>query len=190
MPDPSDRRSHRLFVAFDVPAAAAEAVERAIAPWRGRLPGARWIPRENWHVTLKFLGQTRPGLEPWIRERIAEAAAAGAPAPSRTTSLGRFPSRGRARVLWAGLEDAGGSLARLAGALDATLEPEFAPETRPYTPHLTLARAEPPLEVPPAFAETVLEPVPVRIEAVTLFRSHPGRPVPRYEPLATWPLRG
>ena len=57
-----EARSLRLFVAFDVPAEAADAVELAIQPWRSVFERARWVPRDNWHVTLKFLGQTWPRL--------------------------------------------------------------------------------------------------------------------------------
>ncbi len=60
-PDPTaplDAKASRLFVAFAVSDAALDEVIRAIEPWRGRFPGARWVPRENMHVTLKFLGRT------------------------------------------------------------------------------------------------------------------------------------
>ena len=52
----------RLFVAIEVPDGAKDAVARAFAPWREAHPRARWTPRENQHVTLKFLGRTWPRL--------------------------------------------------------------------------------------------------------------------------------
>jgi RNA 2',3'-cyclic 3'-phosphodiesterase len=183
-------RSLRLFVAFDVSTEAAAAVERAIEPWTAVFPDARWVPRENWHVTLKFLGQAWPRLEGWVREWVGEAAEACGPVSSRLTGLGSFPSEGRGRVLWAGIEDPEGGLAHISATLDEGLRPEFPPESRPFSPHLTVARSEPPLRLPPTFVTTALEPVAFTVDRVVLFRSHLGRPVPRYEPLVTFPLAG
>jgi len=185
-----EARSLRLFVAFDVSAAAADEVARAIDPWITAFPRARWVPRENWHVTLKFLGQTWPRLEGWVRERVGHAATAAAPVATRLTTLGSFPSRGRARVLWAGLGDEAGGLAKIATALDDALRREFDPETRPFAPHLTMARSDPPLRLPQGFAERPLDPAGFTVDRIVLFRSHLGRPAPRYEALETFPLSG
>ncbi len=185
-----EARSLRLFVAFDVSPDAAEAVERAIEPWKSVFDHARWVPRENWHVTLKFIGQTWPRLERWVHERMAASAAACGPVSTWLTELGSFPSRGRGRVLWAGIDDREGGLARITVTLDRDLRDEFRPESRPFSPHLTVARSEPPLRVPETFATASLEPVAFTVDRIVLFRSHLGRPAPRYEPLASFPLTG
>ncbi len=185
-----ETRSLRLFVAFDVSSEAADAIERAIEPWRAAFPAARWVPRQNWHVTLKFLGQTWPRLEGWVGERVGEASASCVPVQTRLRGLGRFPAGGRARVLWAGLDDAAGLLDRIALALDAALAAEFRPATRAFSPHLTVARSDPPLDLPAAFVETPVEPVGTQIASITLYRSHLQRPAPRYEVLATYRLGG
>jgi RNA 2',3'-cyclic 3'-phosphodiesterase len=183
-----EARSLRLFVAFDVSPEAADAVGRAIEPWREELPAARWIPPENWHVTLKFLGQTWPRLERWVSERVAEAAGTAHPVTTRLTGLGSFPSPTRGRVLWAGIDDEPGDLARIAASLDDLLETEFRPERRPFSAHLTVARSDPPLRLPSPFAETPLDPVAFTVDRLVLFRSHLRRPAPRYEPLQTFRL--
>ena len=183
-----EARSLRLFVAFDVSPEALVAVERAIRPWRDEFPGARWVPAENWHVTLKFVGQTWPRLERWVRERVGEVASRAHPVATRLTALGSFPSATRGRVLWAGIDDDAGDLALIASGLDESLAREFAPERRPFSPHLTLARSEPPLRVPPSFAASSLEPVAFTVDRLVLFRSHLRRPAPRYEALETFAL--
>jgi 2'-5' RNA ligase len=185
-----EAKALRLFVAVEVPAQARVAIEAAVAPWRERFPRARWAPQENWHVTLKFLGQTWPRLRTWVEERVGEAAAACAPFDTRLTALGAFPERGKARVLWAGLDDADGRMTAVVGALDAALAREFAAETRAFSPHVTVARSDPPLALPEGFRGASLEPVPFRVEGVTLFRSHLQRPAPRYEPIARFSLGG
>ncbi|MGZ8578012.1 MAG: RNA 2',3'-cyclic phosphodiesterase [Actinomycetota bacterium] len=179
----------RLFAAIEVPGGAKDALARAFAPWRAAFPEARWAPRENQHVTLKFLGRTWPRLTDWVPERVAEAAASCGAFATHLDGVGAFPSARRARVVWAGLDDRAGRMAEVALALDAALSREFAPETRAFTPHLTVARSDPPLHLPEGFADTELEPVVWQVDHVTLFRSHLGRPAPRYEPLGTFPLR-
>jgi 2'-5' RNA ligase len=185
-----EARPHRLFVAVEVSAEARRAVDEAVGPWRAAFPRARWVPEENWHVTVKFLGPTVARLLGWVPQAVASAAQTVAPFTAHLTSLGAFPSTGRARVLWAGVEDPGGQMHELARSLDASLSAEFRQESRPFHPHLTVARCDPPLAPPDGFAATELEPVAFRIGRVVVFESHPGRPAPRYEPLAARDLGG
>jgi len=187
---PLEAKASRLFLAFAVSDEALDEVDRAIEPWRGRFPEARWVPRENMHVTLKFLGPTLPSLERWVRRQVRRVAAQQAPVATRLTGLGSFPSAARARVLWMGIEDAEEAFARLAGALDVALEASFAPETRAFSAHLTVARSDPPLKLEGGSTRTPVEPVGFRVEEIVLFRSHLRRPAPRYEPIATFPLAG
>jgi len=184
-----EAKLHRLFVALEVPAAAQLAVDAAVAPWREVFPRARWVPVENRHVTLRFLGGTYPRLLAWVQERVGEAAASRDAFETRLSGLGVFPPQGKARVLWVGLADPDGHMAALASALDAALAPELTPESRAFAPHLTVARSDPPLALPPDFVDTAVEPVAWRVERIVLFESHLRRPAPIYEPLAAFALR-
>jgi 2'-5' RNA ligase len=177
----------RLFVAVEVPAAVRERVEAAVVPLRERHPRARWVPRQNQHVTMKFLGATWPRLVDWVTRAIGDVARSTPVFSTPVEGLGAFPSERRARVLWAGLDDADGRLGAIAAALDLALEREFTPEKRPFTPHLTVARFDPPvrLEEVPAVGS---DPIPV--DRLVLFRSHLRRPAPVYEPVQTLALGG
>jgi RNA 2',3'-cyclic 3'-phosphodiesterase len=178
----------RLFVAIEIPDHAKDVVEATFAPWREEFPKARWVPRENMHVTLKFLGRTWPRLTEWVPQRIEEAVAELEPFETRLTGVGSFPSAKRGRAIWAGFEDEGERLTELAGAIDDALQDEFEPEKRPFHPHLTVARSDPPLKLPSTYTSTSLESEPWLVDHVTLFQSHLGRPAPRYEPLTRFSL--
>lgn len=179
----------RLFVAVEVPDDAKTAAAEAVAELRARFPKARWARPENQHVTLKFLGQTWPRLEGWVRERVGEAAAGVAPFEVRLDGLGAFRSSGQARVVWVGLRDEPpGALADLAAAVDRSLVAEFARERRGVSAHLTLARSDPPLALQAADLERSVRPVAWEVDRVVLFRSHLQRPAPRYEALQAFPL--
>jgi 2'-5' RNA ligase len=179
----------RLFVAVDVPHDARLAIERAIDPFREAFPKARWVPIENWHVTLKFLGRTWPRLVEWVHDRVRDVAASQDGFLVRLSGLGAFPSPRRARVVWAGLEDPSNRLAEIALALDAAMVREFEAEKRAFTPHLTVARSDPPIALPADFAEVPVASEAFAIDGLVLYRSHLRRPAPRYEPLGTFPLR-
>lgn len=179
----------RLFVAFDVPPAVRDAAEVSVAPWRARFPRAKWVPKQNQHVTLKFLGSTWPRLVPWVHGTVAAVAQAHAPVPTRVLGLGAFPNARRSRVLWVGLDDAARGLDRIAAGLDEALSREFALEKRGFTPHLTVARFDPPVELEGLEdAEPVSE--PFEIDRIVLYRSHLRRPAPVYEELERFSLGG
>lgn len=185
-----EAKPDRLFVAVEVPDEARAIVDEAFRPWRDVFPRGRWVPVENWHVTVKFLGRTWPRLRDWVPARLAEAAEASAPFAVSLAGVGSFPSRRKGRVLWAGLDDGDGRLGELATVIEDALAEEFPPETRPFHGHLTVARSDPPLELPEDYAATVLRTAPWEVDRIVLFRSHLRRPAPVYEPIGRFELKG
>jgi len=185
-----EARPLRLFVAVDVPPDVRGGLAEAVATLRDRVGAGRWVPPENWHVTLKFLGATWPRLLDRVKEACGEVASSGRPVESRLTGLGAFPSERRARVLWAGLDDAAGGLAAIAAGLDRALAADFKVEKRAFTAHLTVARLAPPVPVGESLAGLDVATGPFPIDRVVLYRSHLQRPAPRYEPLEEYLLGG
>ena len=138
----------RLFVALEIPSAVRENLAALINELReadasSSKNKARWVRPENLHVTLKFIGNVDAGKLDPIRAALAEVCYAGA-VELRFRALGFFPNEKRPRVLWAGMEASPNS-ATLAADIDARLEKLGIPrETREFSPHLTLARFDPP----------------------------------------------
>jgi 2'-5' RNA ligase len=138
----------RLFVALEIPAAVRDNLAAQVAELRelsakvaDKRP--RWVRPENLHVTLKFIGEVSPTKLEGIRDALS-AIRSDAPVEIKFRGLGFFPNEQHPRVLWAGL-DASANLPPLAGDIDGALETQgIALERRPFTPHLTLARIEPP----------------------------------------------
>jgi RNA 2',3'-cyclic 3'-phosphodiesterase len=183
----------RLFAAVDVPEGVKEVVVEGIEPWRERLGRGRWVPPENWHVTVKFMGRTWPRLRDWVEEACRSAAAAVRPFRVGLDGLGVFPRPSSARVLWVGLRDRRGGLTALAGALDEALAREFRPEKRPFHPHLTVARFQPPIPVAEDaedLSATRFDVEPFRVGALVLYRSHLSPKGARYEPVGRFRLSG
>jgi len=126
-----------------------------------------------------------------VEEACRETAASAAPFEVRLTHLGVFPSPGRARVLWVGLDDPAQGLARLSAGLDERLAPEFDPEERAFTPHLTVARFRSPVRIPEPEALSAIScsAPPFPVDRLVLYRSHLlGPRGSRYEIVGEYPL--
>ncbi len=133
----------RLFTAIDLPPEVVRKLDQLITSLK---PSARlhWSPARNLHITTKFIGE-------WPEARQAELVQALAalepnePISIQVRSLGFFPNPRAPRVFWAGVH-APPSLAELARQTDRALHRLGVPlETRPFSPHLTLARIKEPL---------------------------------------------
>lgn len=133
----------RLFVALEIPTAVRESLTALVQSLRTLSPQPRWVRPENLHVTLKFIGEwPLEKLEP-LRTVLA-AVRQNEPTALEFRGLGFFPNETRPRVFWAGIE-ASPNLRTLASEIDRATEKLGVPrEQRPFSPHLTLARFEPP----------------------------------------------
>lgn len=158
----------------------------AVGQLRDEVANARWTDPLGWHLTLKFLGATAPALLDRVTDAIRAVASRAHGFRTRVTGLGAFPAPTRARVLWAGLADEERRFPALAGALAEALQPEFPPENRPFTPHLTLARLDPPRDLRPLLARASPGPAapPFAVDRLVLYRSHLSSRGARYERLA------
>ncbi len=182
----------RLFVAADLPPDLLEALDESLAALRSRpeVESARWTVPANQHVTLKFLSWVEAEAVERIATTLATIAASHKPATITLTQLGVFPSERRARVLWAGLDDPAGLLTALASDLDRVLAPlGFEPESRAFTPHLTLARFKPPASISGVLSELprLAEPF-FEVNHLALYRSHLHPRGARYEILRSLTL--
>ena len=135
----------RTFIAIELD----EAINAAIADLQGQLKAkvpresVRWVKPEGIHLTLKFLGNVPANRVEEI-ERALTQACVGFPAFSVSVGgLGCFPNPRRPRVVWVGVQEESGTLARLQKAIEDGLEKlGFAPEGRKFHAHLTLGRTQ------------------------------------------------
>lgn len=171
----------RLFVALALPEAVRKELSRIVGLIAPVNPGVRWVPEENYHLTLAFLGGVSDERVSDVVSALRSGVAGIVAGSARLDVLGAFPSARRARVLWVGLADAEGVIARLSTAVgEAVAALGFPREDRPFTPHVTVGRRKDaaPLRAPQPIP---VAPMAVPVDRVTLYRSHLGRPSPRYE---------
>ena len=183
----------RLFFAVKISDAVAAEVSAAMKAFPVRNPPWRWIPPENMHLTLKFLGEIDEGLLDGLREAGAAAASAAKPFRIVYGPFGAFPNLARPRVIFFQATEGARELAALASALEAGAERLGIPrEDRPFRAHLTLARIKEPL--PRAMAERLasvpsLPPAATQgVDRFVLMRSNLARSGATYEEVAGFPL--
>lgn len=163
----------RLFVGLDLPWPLRE---RLAALAGSGIPGARWVPLENYHLTLRFIGET-----PGHRAEDIDTALTGLRARGFSLTMagvGTFAKGGRATALWAGVER-NPLLDHLQAKIETALQRcGLEPERRRFQPHVTLARLD---NVPEAKlvshvqAHNLFRAEPVPVEHFTLFSSRLGK---------------
>lgn len=128
----------RLFIALDIPAEVRARLTEYMERAQALAPQARWARVEGLHVTLKFIGHVDDAAVEKIKAALRPIKAV--PFDVKFTGVGFFPNPNAGRVFWAAV-DGGDGLPKLASTIDAAMEKlGFPRETKPYHPHLTLAR--------------------------------------------------
>jgi len=145
----------RLFAAIPVSTEVRELVAevlRELAPHQWPI---RWVRPEAVHLTVKFYGEVPEDSTEQVLASLAEAVRGTGALPVEVGGVGVFPSAGRPRVIWLGVE-APGALEILHHRVEvgaATLG--FPGDGRPYRPHLTLGRLRDRARAPRVVEETL-----------------------------------
>jgi len=170
----------RLFVGLDLP---WETRERLAGLAGSGIPGARWVPIENYHLTLRFIGE----VPPYRAEELDEALAAlrGKRFALELNGVGTFAKGGRDTSLWVGVAR-NPQLEHLAGKVETALQRAgLEPDRRRFAPHVTLARLD---NAPPdklagfVQAHNLFRAGPIEVEHFTLFSSLLGKEASVYTP--------
>ena len=174
----------RLFVGLALP----DDIRRLLAGLAFGLPNARWVPQENLHLTLRFIGDVDEGLADDIHLALCQIQAAAF--ELSLSGLGTFGRGRRIRKLWAGVT-ANADLAHLQSKVETAVTHCGLPaEGRHFMGHVSLAGLkDPPLDRLQAFvAGNNLLHAAFRVEAFHLFSSKLGHGDPAYRVEAEYPL--
>jgi 2'-5' RNA ligase len=176
----------RLFVVIEFP----DDVQHALAGLCAGVPGARWTPTENLHLTLRFIGDIDEGTADDVHDALL-----GVRAPAFDlviAGVDHFSSGPEVRVLWAGIAR-NPALDQLQRTVDSALRRiGLPPEERRWKPHVTLARMTPGTSIPRVQAflagNALFRAGPFAVRAFSLFSSHRRADAAIYTAEASYPL--
>ena len=134
--------SIRAFIAIDLPNQIQESLEKQTARLRQTLGGdhIRWVPAQNMHLTLKFLGDVPASHLEFLKRMLAQSSSENSQFDLQISGLGSFPNSKRPRVIWVGVH-APTELASLQKSIEEGANRlGYNKEERPFSPHLTLGR--------------------------------------------------
>ncbi len=135
----------RVFCAIDLPGDLKQQLAIHIEQLKKETGvKAGWTRPDNIHLTIKFLGNIPVADVKKLSQAAARAVKSVTPFKLTAERCGAFPTHGPPRVLWVGITDSSAQLARLYERLEEECAAAgFPKETRPFHPHLTLARSAP-----------------------------------------------
>lgn len=175
----------RLFAGLELPVL----LRQRLTLMHGGIDGARWTERDNFHLTLTFIGN--------VDEAVAEAAHDALssvhtePFTLQVKGTGAFAKGKDVHVLWIGVEH-NEVLFRLKDKIDRALQRAGVPfENRKYTPHITIARLQKSAdekEIARFMQEHNLFSGEFDVDTFTLFRTHQTKNGSMYEPVEQYPL--
>jgi 2'-5' RNA ligase len=176
----------RLFVALELP---EELRERMAMIARG-VSGAKWVPPEKLHLTLRFIGEVPEDRYDDIVYALETVDSE--PFLLTITGAGHFESGRRVRALWLGVERDPALMALSRRIESALVRAGLPPEERKFVPHITLARLN---DASPAQvsgwlqANNMFRAVPLPVHSFVLFSSFHSRTGSIYRPEHEFPLR-
>ncbi len=178
-------KSVRLFIAL-----TADGLGDLLWPVYGRLAeyprAVKPVAPANYHITLKFLGETAPETFRALRDEFSTLRPGVAALPATLRGLGAFPGLRKPQVLWCGLDCDRDAVQGLQAMMEDLSERHgFRRDVRRFTPHLTLARLRREAGMPPDLADYFAAHRDAlfgesRFDRVVLFRSDLGREGPTY----------
>jgi 2'-5' RNA ligase len=184
----------RTFVAIELSDEPREFLAARQRDLKGAGGKVRWVRPERMHLTLVFLGNVPADRLDELEAAVREACVGTGPIRLQIGGAGQFPTRGRPRVVWTGVEEPTGALLELQKHLaEATASFAEKPEKRAYHAHLTLGRIRSgnPRPLSEAVASLAEEAGPAfTAEEVVVFRSDLSPHGPTYTALARAALTG
>jgi 2'-5' RNA ligase len=133
----------RTFIAVEISRDVRVKTDKLVGLLTRAPATVNWVEPENRHWTLQFLGDVDVNQTHAVCKAVAAATEGIDPFELQAVGAGAFPDAARPRTLWIGAGQGRDQIIALQEAVEEALsELGFAPERRPYQPHLTLGRAQ------------------------------------------------
>lgn len=167
----------RLFIGIDLPLQIKHMLNDIETDLKSQLGDtARWVSKDNIHLTLKFLGDTPEDKVDEIEASIEHAVQNFRKFYFTLGGMGAFPTVRQARVIWVGVHHGAPEIVELSKAIEKALgRIGFKSELKAFKPHITLARLKMPKPVESALSSVSPDIFPgrvINVDGITIFESH------------------
>ncbi|WP_147532663.1 RNA 2',3'-cyclic phosphodiesterase [Bacillus marasmi] len=179
------------FYALKLPNEVKQKLNEYCQSIQSEFPFSRWVHKEDYHITLAFLGHAPQDKLETTKMLIKAAISEFKAFPLTIQSLGTFGRSDAPRIFWAGIEPAPSLVDVRAAVFSACEQAGFKLETRPFHPHITMARKwQGDASFPLSTAELekyFTTPISFQAQEIVLYQTHLDKS-PKYEAVAIFPL--
>ena len=135
------QETKRIFIAVELSTVVQGKLKKAQNMLRDCSLNIKWVEKENFHITLKFLGDLSKTQIIEVKDELEEISKKSLPFEISINGLGAFPDIEYPKVIWAGVEKNQNQLINLHQAIERRMiNLGFKEESHDYTPHITLGR--------------------------------------------------
>ena len=140
----------RAFIAVEIPSSLQNRIQESTSGLRQTLGNdlIRWVPPQNVHLTLKFLGDVSTSNLDLIKQMLTTEAAQHPCFEMQLEGIGSFPNSRRPRVIWIGLHAPAALESLQRGIESASARLGYTSEEKSFSPHLTIGRVKQNLSAP------------------------------------------
>lgn len=132
----------RAFFCVELEESLKQSLQQLTRPLRQTTADVSWVKSENFHITLKFLGEIDSSLLTRLREVSEEVVTLVPPFTCTFDRTGAFPDERKPKVLWVGCSQIPQELVLLHAALDTQLEKLGFERERHFKAHITVGRVK------------------------------------------------
>lgn len=155
----------RVFIAIKLPENIKEELDRLVTLLKRSISNVKWVEKENFHITLRFIGEVDEDKVFQIAKILEEVSSRFSPFEVELGGLGKFP-----HVLWVGIEKGSDILRNIAYAIEGSLLREgFQPTDKLFSPHITLGRLKKEIKKLPL--EVGFGPLSFTVDSIILMQS-------------------
>lgn len=172
----------RVFIAIEIPEDIKEELAHLIESLKDKISNVKWVERENFHITLRFIGEVSEDRIPVLERIIDEVSLKFSPFEIELKGTGKFP-----HVIWVGIDKGSDILKNISYSIEgALIRANFSPTDKPFSPHITLGRVKKEIK---RFQVEDFGPLVFLVDSITLMQSQLFPSGPIYTPINTFLLR-
>ncbi len=130
----------RSFIGLEIDETLKEEIASTTLSLKNKIDSARWVKRENLHLTLKFLGEIDAAILDELIPSISKALESQGSFEISLSRFGAFPNLKSARNLWVGIDKGRDEIKELAKRIDLITSDFWPSDKEAFAPHITVLR--------------------------------------------------